>query len=100
VLQEQAAKAADVAAEVEQEAASLRAVSNSAQEESLAAAAALARLGEDLRKSEVSCHVSPKLICDTCCGAAFNTVVWLHVRTFHRARSVTMLHRSTQMTVL
>ena len=64
VLQEQAAKAADVAAEVEQEAASLRAASTSAQEDSLAAAAALARLGEDLRKSEVSCTAPPQRACD------------------------------------
>jgi hypothetical protein len=77
VPQEQAAKAADVAAEVEQEAASLRAASNSAQEDSLAAAAALARLGEDLRKSEVSRDVSPNRIHDTCCEAAFNTLCCL-----------------------
>ena len=77
LVQEQAAKAADVAAEVEQEAASLRAASNSAQEDSLAAAAALARLGEDLRKSEVSRDVQPNRIRDTCCEAAFNTLCCL-----------------------
>lgn len=64
VLQEQAAKAADVAAEVEQEAASLREASTSAQEDSLAAAAALARLGEDLRKSEVNCDAPLQHACD------------------------------------
>jgi hypothetical protein len=74
-VQVQAAKSADEAAEAEagqQEEATLRAASVLAQEETLAAATAIARLGEDLRHSEVSCEAllqyssGPK-------GAWFNT---------------------------
>ena len=85
MVQEQAAKAADVAAEVEQEAASLQAASTSAQEDSLAAAAALARLGEDLRKSEVRRGAPPQRAYDFC------FVQHMCASTCARARSVAPL---------